>query len=105
MSWRSPFEDRISDWVQAESESSEPLPGTGKPVDLDAYFATPAERRVGYALLKGNGFCPAEVELMRQINRLEDRAGDGNRDDSEIKWRRELTEAVARLGLALDLRR
>ena len=105
MNWRSPFEDRIAEWVAEESASVETLPGVGKPVDLDAYFATPEDRRVGYALLRGSGFCPAEIDLMRQINRLECRAADAMPgDELETEWRRELTEALARLGLALEAR-
>ena len=28
------------------------LPGKGKPLDLEAYFATPADVRLGYSVLK-----------------------------------------------------
>ena len=40
------------------------LPGTGKPLDLDAYFATPEHLRMGYSILKSANIIPEEVELI-----------------------------------------
>ncbi len=48
------------------------LKGAGKPLNLDAYFNTPDDLRVGYTLLKNNDFVPTEVELLQEIGRLED---------------------------------
>jgi hypothetical protein len=47
------------------------LPGRGRPLDLDAYFNTPEELRLGYAMLKSAGFVPVEVELQREIEVLQ----------------------------------
>lgn len=47
------------------------LPGRGRPLDLDAYFNTPEELRLGFALLKSAGFVPPEVELQREIESLQ----------------------------------
>ncbi len=107
MSWNPPIEEAISEWVRGEDSSGVLPEGAGKPIDLADYFATPEELRVGYALLKSNGFCPAEVGLLRQIRELESRLeaakrGENHaviRDDDVTRWRRELTEALARLGL------
>lgn len=106
MSWNPPIEDAITEWVRDESTTSDLPEGAGEPVDLADYFATPEELRVGYSLLKSNGFCPAEVGLLRQIRELESRLeaakrGENTaalRDDDVTRWRRELTEALARLG-------
>src|SRR5215467_11778362 len=46
------------------------LPGKGKPLDLDAYFATPADLRLGYSVLKSAGCVPVEVELQKEIASL-----------------------------------
>ena len=43
------------------------LPGKGKPLDLDAYFATPEHLRMGYAILKSAAVIPEEMELLKQI--------------------------------------
>src|SRR5215510_8852812 len=46
------------------------LPGKGKPLDLDAYFATPEDVRLGYSVLKSAGCLPVEVELQNEIESL-----------------------------------
>jgi len=46
------------------------LKGAGKPLNLDDYFATPEDIRVGYTLLKNNDFVPAEVILLKEIGEL-----------------------------------
>src|SRR5215813_597749 len=46
------------------------LPGKGKPLDLDAYFAAPEHLRMGYSILKSADIIPEELELLRQIEIL-----------------------------------
>jgi hypothetical protein len=46
------------------------LPGKGKPLDLDAYFATPEHLRMGYSILKSADILPEEMELLKQIEGL-----------------------------------
>ena len=46
------------------------LPGKGRPLDLDAYFATPEDLRMGYSLLKSADIIPEEMELLKEIERL-----------------------------------
>jgi hypothetical protein len=46
------------------------LPGKGKPLDLDAYFATPEHLRMGYSILKRADIIPEEIELLREIEGL-----------------------------------
>lgn len=48
----------------------ENLKGEGKPIDLDAYFATAEDVRVGQAVLKSNEFVPEEVDRLREIGDL-----------------------------------
>jgi Domain of unknown function (DUF1992) len=44
--------------------------GKGKPLDLDAYFATPEHLRMSYSILKDAGIIPEELELLKQIDGL-----------------------------------
>ena len=60
----------------------ENLKGKGKPLNLDAYFDTPEDLRVGHSLLKSAGFLPEELELRAEINLLEEQSG-GTTDESE----------------------
>ena len=46
------------------------LPGKGKPLDLDAHFATPEDLRMGYSILKSADILPEEMELLKQIEGL-----------------------------------
>lgn len=48
------------------------LPGSGKPVDLRAYFETPEDLRMCYSILKQGNFVPEEVGLLREIEELRD---------------------------------
>jgi hypothetical protein len=49
------------------------LKGAGKPLNLDAYFNTPEDIRLGYTLLKNNDFVPEEVELLKEIGALREK--------------------------------
>jgi hypothetical protein len=63
-------ETRIQEALEAGQDRD--LPGNGSPLDLDAYFAAPASRRAGFAVLKSAGIAPPEVEALRQIQELRD---------------------------------
>jgi len=43
------------------------LRGKGKPLNLDEYFNTPEHLRLGYSLLKSNGFLPEELVLFKEM--------------------------------------
>ena len=49
------------------------LPGKGKPIDLTAYFDTPEDLRVAYAMLKGADIRPHEIELLQEIAVLKEK--------------------------------
>lgn len=55
--------------AMAEGEF-EGLEGAGRPIDLEAYFATPEELRAGFAVLKNAGVAPEEVQLSQEIEAL-----------------------------------
>ena len=75
------------------------LPGQGKPLDLTAYFNTPGDLRLGYALLKSAGYVPVEVELRRELETLESQLA-ACPDDTQ---REALRRAVNGLSLKLKL--
>lgn len=51
----------------------ENLKGKGEPIDLNSYFNTPAEYRMGHSMLKANNFVPEEVEILREIGLLKEK--------------------------------
>ena len=75
------------------------LEGAGRPVNLEAYFATPEELRAGYAVLKSAGVVPEEVQLLREIEELR-RGRDACADASE---RERLGRSLAELQLKYSL--
>jgi hypothetical protein len=46
------------------------LPGKGKPIDLSAYFETPEDVRMAYAVLKNAGMNAREADLLKEIAEL-----------------------------------
>ncbi|WP_129630526.1 DUF1992 domain-containing protein [Candidatus Oscillochloris fontis] len=45
----------------------EQLPGAGKPLDLHDDDYVPEEMRVGFRLLKGNGYTPSWIDMQKQV--------------------------------------
>ena len=46
------------------------LPGKGKPLDLDSYFQSPEDLRMGHSILKNAGFVPEEVQLLKDMEAI-----------------------------------
>jgi len=81
------------------------LSGAGKPLDLDAYFNTPEDLRMAFAMLKSNEFVPEEVEIFKEIAELDEKI-NGSDDEAErtnLLARRE--DRRLKLTLLLDARR
>jgi DnaJ homologue, subfamily C, member 28, conserved domain len=67
----------------------ENLKGKGKPLNLDDYFDTPEDTRIGYSLLKNAGFVPEEVELLNQITEIKARIKETtNESDRKVLYRK-----------------
>lgn len=60
--------------ARGEEDSQGVRERKGKPIDLDAYFATPADVRMAFSMLKGVELIPEELELLKEINRVEEQA-------------------------------
>ena len=69
MSARRIAEGRIREAM--EQGMFENLPGAGKPLDLEEYFNTPEDRRMAFSILKNANCPPPEVELLKEVARLE----------------------------------
>ena len=77
----------------------ENLKGAGKPIDMDAYFNTPAEYRMGHSLLKANNFVPEEVEILREMGLLKEKIKAVS-DEAEKKF---LNKTLNEKSLALSI--
>ena len=99
------LEDHIGRALQESQRSGElaAAPSYGKPLNLgDGYEETPAELRLPYKMLKDAGFVPPEVELMKDITRLQqqiDAAPDGEHSRA---LRQRVSELRQHLALRLE---
>jgi hypothetical protein len=78
------------------------LPGKGKPLNLDAYFATPADLRLGYSVLKSAGCLPVEVELQNEIESLKARLSACEDERVSNALRKEIEGKTLKLNLLMD---
>lgn len=67
------FEQLAEERIHAAMQRGdfEDLPGTGKSLPDEDLSMVPEELRMAYRILKNAGFAPPEMDLRRQINRLE----------------------------------
>ena len=77
------------------------LPARG-PIDLEEYFKLPAELRLAYSVLKSAGCVPEEVELMKEIARLEDAVASAADDQSRAAASRDLANTRLRLAVVME---
>ena len=81
------------------------LSGKGKPLDLDAYFATPEDIRMGYAMLKSNEFIPDEVEKFNESAKLKEAIRNSTDDIERAALRKKLNELSLAITMRLELRK
>jgi hypothetical protein len=79
------------------------LPGAGRPLDLEDYFATPEDLRMAYSILRNANCRPAEVELLNEVARLERAIGEMT--DAEAKRTLQQTLAARQTELAIAFER
>ena len=78
------------------------LPGKGKPVDLDAYFATPEHLRMGYSILKSADIIPEEMELLKQIEDLKKSLDSSTAPMEKKVLRQQLSEKLTNLNMRME---
>jgi len=74
------------------------LPGAGRPLDLDDDLLVPEELRVAYRILKNAGFVPPELEMRREIARLQQLVDTVISDEERAACLRRLNFLLAHLG-------
>ena len=78
------------------------LEGAGRPVNLEAYFATPEELRAGYAVLKNAGVLPEEAQLRREMNELKERLDSREDPQERERLARELSQLTLKYSLLVE---
>jgi hypothetical protein len=81
------------------------LPGKGKPLDLDTYFATPEHLRMGYSILKSADIIPEEMELLRQIEDLKKSLDSSTTPIERKALRQQLSEKLTNFNMRMERNR
>lgn len=80
------------------------LPGAGKPLDLEEYFSTPEELRMAFSILKNANCFPAEVELLRELARLDETLKQTSDDATRREVQRTILNRRTELAMMLERR-
>src|SRR5262245_52899120 len=82
----------------------ENLPGAGKLLNLEEYFSTPEDLRMAFSILKNANCAPAEVELMKEVSRLEQAIVEASDPATTLELHRTLAHRRTELAIALERR-
>jgi hypothetical protein len=93
-------EDQIKK-AMAEGEFDN-LPGKGKPIDLDGYFQTPEHLRICYSILKGGGFIPEEVQMLKDIEALREQEANCSDQEQKNQLAKTIREKVLSFSLVME---
>jgi len=100
MSFHKFIEEQIARAVAAGEFDN--LEGAGKPLNLDGYFNTPEDVRVGYSVLKSSKFVPEEVERLKEIGELKETISNCPDDAEKMRLGKILSEKNLSLSLLLE---
>jgi uncharacterized protein YutE (UPF0331/DUF86 family) len=78
------------------------LPGKGKPLDLDAYFAAPEHLRMVYSVLKNADIIPEEMELLKQIEGLKKSLDSCTSHIEKRAIQRRLSEKITNFNMRME---
>jgi Domain of unknown function (DUF1992) len=78
------------------------LPGAGRPLDLEEYFSAPEDLRMAFSILKNAKCVPAEVELLKEIARLERAVAEASDAHARAALERTLANRRTELGILLE---
>jgi hypothetical protein len=101
MAHLSRVEELIQEWLAGGGD----LPGKGKPLDLDEYFRSPPDQRIGHSLLKNAGFVPEEVGLLKELANLQTELEKTSDEARQKQIRQKIQEQQVRLNLQLERQR
>ena len=78
------------------------LKNKGKPIDLSAYFETPEDVRMAFALLQNAGIVNPQVELLQEIAALKERLATTYEESQRSRIKKILTEKQLQFDVMLD---
>ncbi|QHE51033.1 DUF1992 domain-containing protein [Pontibacillus sp. HMF3514] len=81
------------------------LPGKGKPLDLSEINAVPEDLRMGYTIMKNANMIPEEMQIKKDIVKLEDLLQFCEDPKEEASLRKEINEKQLRFQTLMDKRK
>jgi DNA-binding response OmpR family regulator len=93
-------EDAIRNSIQRGELDN--LKGKGKPLDLNDYFNTPEDIRLGYTLLKNAGYIPEEVQLLNQISEIKGKISQEKIESKLKELRKQLRDIQLKYDLQME---
>ena len=100
MSIEKSIEEKIQQGIAAGEFDN--LKGAGKPLNLDDYFTTPEDVRMGFSILKSNDFVPEEVEILKEISRLREKIKSCTEPEEKQKLVKTLNEKSLALTILME---
>ena len=95
-------ESRIREAI--EKGEFDNLPGAGKPLNLEEYFSTPEDLRMAFSILKNANCAPAEVELLKEVSRLQHAIAETPDPAARLELQQTLAHRQTELAIALERR-
>ncbi|MFP5262627.1 MAG: DUF1992 domain-containing protein [Blastocatellia bacterium] len=101
------FDKLVEEKIKAAMAEGEfdNLPGKGKPLDLDDYFAAPEDMRVAFSMLKNAGFIPEQAELLKEVDALRAALAKSPREDERKLIKKKIDERMLKINLLVERRR
>ena len=94
------IEEQIRNAIEAGEFDN--LEGAGKPLDLNAYFNTPEDVRMGYSVLKSAKVVPEEVDRLKEIGEIKEKIKTLVDEDEKRKLTNILNEKTLALTLLME---
>ena len=78
------------------------LKGAGEPLNLDEYFNTPEDLRLGYSILKSGNIIPPEVETLREIDDLKQQLARCADEAKRKQLQKTINEKILSFNLTIE---
>jgi len=95
-------EARIQDAI--ERGDFDALPGRGRPLQLEDMSSVPPHLRLGYKVLRNAGVVPPEVELRREVYRLDRQIAETHDPEALAELRRRRRDSDLSLAIMMERR-
>jgi hypothetical protein len=78
------------------------LSNKGKKLNLDDYFNTPEDVRLGYSILKNADYLPEEVQVLKDIGELQEKLANTTQDEERKKTNKEIEAMRLKYNLLME---